>query len=173
MSFDGQAFGTEMVDVVKGFVERATAPLVEEIAQLKARKSVSKAFIDRNHELVLTYSDGSTESLGIVVGKNGEPGENGKHGLNAEDVDMELLEDGKTLRMSLVTGVIEHSFDICFPVIVDRGVFSEGKEYARGDAVTWAGSLWIAQKDTSEKPGGDGDDWRLAVKKGRDGKDKS
>ena len=36
--------------------------------------------------------------------------------------------------------------------------------------MTWGGSLWTAQDDTAEKPDGS-KTWRLAVKKGRDGKD--
>jgi hypothetical protein len=35
--------------------------------------------------------------------------------------------------------------------------------------VTWAGSLWHCDKATKNKPGTD--DWTLAAKKGRDGKD--
>jgi hypothetical protein len=52
--------------------------------------------------------------------------------------------------------------------VIDRGVWREG-QYKAGDAVTWAGSLWIAQKDTDAKPDS-GDGWRLSVKRGRDGK---
>jgi hypothetical protein len=54
-------------------------------------------------------------------------------------------------------------------VVIDRGVWREGQEYKAGDGVTWAGSYWIAQKDTSAKPDS-GDGFRLAVKRGRDGK---
>ena len=45
------------------------------------------------------------------------------------------------------------------------------RTYVRGDAVTWGGSLWIAQKETSAKPDSPESGFRLAVKKGRDGKD--
>ena len=68
-------------------------------------------------------------------------------------------------------GDTKHSFELEFPVIIDRGVFKEGQAYVRGDAVTWGGSLWIAQKETGAKPDGPDSGWRLAVKKGRDGKD--
>ena len=40
--------------------------------------------------------------------------------------------------------------------------------YERGDAVTYGGSLWIAQRDTNEYPRGEDSGWRLAVKRGRD-----
>ncbi len=39
--------------------------------------------------------------------------------------------------------------------------------YARGDAVTFDGSLWLARAVTRTKPGTD-DTWQMIVKKGRD-----
>jgi hypothetical protein len=54
--------------------------------------------------------------------------------------------------------------------LLDRGVFKAGDTYEAGDVVTWDGSMWIAQKDTTEKPK-ESDAWRLSVKKGRDGRD--
>jgi integrin beta 3 len=61
------------------------------------------------------------------------------------------------------------------PSLLDRGVFKSSDDglapsYGRGDVVTWDGSMWIAQRDTSEKPGAS-DAWRLSVKRGRDGRD--
>lgn len=65
--------------------------------------------------------------------------------------------------------VTEKHFDL--PVMIDRGVFKHGSTYKPGDAVTWGGSLWIAQEPTADKPGEPGaKGWRLAVKKGRDAK---
>lgn len=53
---------------------------------------------------------------------------------------------------------------------IDRGVYRPEEEYLQLNGVTFGGSYWICQKDhPTEKPG-DGDQWRLAVKKGRDGK---
>ena len=53
------------------------------------------------------------------------------------------------------------------PGIVDRGPFRAGEGYEKGDAVSYGGSLWIAQEPTGDKPEGS-KAWRLAVKKGRD-----
>ncbi len=47
----------------------------------------------------------------------------------------------------------------------------DGREYARGSCVTWDGSLWIARRETTARPG-DGSAWQLAVKHGRDGRDR-
>ncbi|KRD71442.1 hypothetical protein ASE45_06430 [Lysobacter sp. Root96] len=58
------------------------------------------------------------------------------------------------------------------PMLIDRGVFKDGAGYQRGDGVTWGGSFWIAQVDKADsKPDAGNGQWRLAVKKGRDGKE--
>lgn len=56
-----------------------------------------------------------------------------------------------------------------WPLVLDRGVYKTGSAYRPGDGVTWGGSFWIAQKDTTDKPGTSAG-WRLAVKAGRDAK---
>jgi hypothetical protein len=54
---------------------------------------------------------------------------------------------------------------------IDRGVYRPEEKYLKGDGVTWAGSWWLAQvNEPTDKPG-ISDQWRLAVKRGRDGKD--
>lgn len=49
------------------------------------------------------------------------------------------------------------------------GVHETGKSYRRNQFVTHGGSMWAARCDTTQRPG-DGNDWRLAVKKGADGR---
>ena len=56
------------------------------------------------------------------------------------------------------------------PMLIDRGIFKADESYRQGDVTTWDGSMWIAQKATSDKPG-TSDSWRLSVKRGRDGRD--
>ena len=63
---------------------------------------------------------------------------------------------------------VQQEFSV--PAMVYRGVFVEGTEYVQGDMATWAGSLWHCDQKTADKPG-DGGAWRLAAKRGRDGKD--
>lgn len=108
------------------------------------------------------------------AGKDGRDGTNGKDGLDAlqlEDFDLTISDDGRTVTLSLQQGDRRIERSLQFPVVIDRGVYSEGSSYAKSDAVTFGGSLWIAQKDTPEGKPGLSTDWRLAVKKGRDGKD--
>lgn len=118
--------------------------------------------------LLFTMSDGSLKEVGPVCGRDGQDGSDGKDGVGFDDLTAEY--DGErtiTLKMQRGEKVKEFSFDM--PVVLDRGVYKEGQGYQKGDAVTWAGSVWIAQKDTDQKPDS-GDGWRLSVKRGRDGK---
>lgn len=150
------------------------------------------ALIDRSGVLVLTLTDGTTRELGEVVGKHGldadmaalekhidqriaeipkpKDGEDGRDGFDLEAFDCEAL-DERTIELRFTGAGQVHRYELEFPVIIDRGVFKAGEAYKRGDAVTWGGSLWIAQKETGEKPDSPESGWRLAVKKGRDGKD--
>ncbi|MEJ8846375.1 hypothetical protein [Variovorax rhizosphaerae] len=52
------------------------------------------------------------------------------------------------------------------------GTFDAAKTYRRNACVTWGGSIWACKvASTSEKPEPGCQDWQLACKKGRDGKD--
>ncbi|MEC9246286.1 MAG: hypothetical protein VYB05_16095 [Pseudomonadota bacterium] len=133
------------------------------------------AVIDRSGNLILTLTDGSTRELGIVVGRDGQKGEPGQDGKDGADGlgfdDLEVVHDGlRTFTFRFAKGEQVKEFPFTLPVVLDCGVFKSGETYTAGDGVTWGGSFWIAQKDTTDKPG-EGDGWRLAVKKGRDGKD--
>lgn len=58
------------------------------------------------------------------------------------------------------------------PGVAYKGVWDSSEVYQRGHFVTRAGSLWHSERDLNRGilPGA-GDGWRLAVKKGADGKD--
>ncbi|MEO7468905.1 MAG: hypothetical protein ABIV36_17955 [Sphingobium limneticum] len=134
---------------------------------------IADLVIDRDGNLIASFTDGRMKHLGQVVGKDGKDGGDGKDGIpfGVDDLDMTVMEDGRTLRMSFTKGDTEHAFQIPFPVVIDRGVFVDGKSYEEGDGVTWGGSFWIAQRATGAKPDSPESGWRLAVKRGRDGKD--
>ncbi len=240
--FDGKAFGEQMVEIVRTYVDEATAPLRAKIEALEARalpaaeigpagrdgidgKDVDMdavmARVDealkaipappagkdgrdgvdgkdgvpgrdgidgkdgpagpgvrgaiRAHDgsLHLTLSDGSTVECGVVTGRDGrdgEPGPNGRDGLQLKDIDLALAEDGRTLVLSLDDGETAYKAEIAVSTMIYRGVFVDGKAYAKGDTVTWAGSLWHCNGETKDKPGEGSDLWTLAVKKGRDAK---
>lgn len=108
-----------------------------------------------------------------VKGLDGKDGSNGKDGVDALDLDdfeVEAKDGGREFVFRLRRGdrVIERGVVTAMPL--DRGVFRPGESYRKGDTVTWGGSAWVAQRDTDAKPETD-DSWRLAVKRGRDGRD--
>lgn len=143
--------------------------------------SLAGAVIDRSGGLVVTLSNGETKELGPVVGrdgrdgvdgKNGEPGENGKDGFSLKAFEAELMPDGRTVLLKFDDGGdISFSVELGFPVMIYRGVFSEGKAYEKGDTVTWGGHLWHCNEKTTEKPMDGQGVWTLAAKRGRDGKE--
>src|SRR5262245_51642846 len=118
------------------------------------------------------------------TGEKGEPGAKGEPGRNASDLNylqnyadervarvfktatMTTPDGGRTLRWTIGDSVHE----IKTALVLDAGVWKEGAAYVPGDAVTLGGSLFIAQAETTAKPG-KSDDWRLAVKRGTDGRD--
>lgn len=242
--FDGKAFGEQMVEVVRSYVDEATAPLKREIEELKARQieagpagadgadgkdgvdgkvdmdavmarvdevlkaiptpqngkdgrdgidgkdgapgergevgergldgadgvGVAGALIDRDGILNLTLTNGEVKSLGRVEGRDGKDGERGLSGFGLDDFDTDWRPDEKVLVLSWQAGETKTSHELFVPYLRDAGVWKEGAAYLQGDCVSWAGSMWTAQEDTSEKPE-TGKAWRLSVKRGRDGKD--
>ena len=121
-------------------------------------------------------------------GKRGPPGERGVKGETGRNAsDLTFLQDyvdragsaariktasvttadgGRTLRWAIGETVHE----IKTAIVLDAGVWQEGTAYVAGDGVTLGGSFFIAQADTTAKPG-KSDEWRLAVKRGTDGRD--
>lgn len=95
----------------------------------------------------------------------------GRDAIDIDGFDLSLGEDDRTVTVSLKRGqtVIEKSIKI--HSLIDRGVYSDSGAYEKGDGVSYAGSFWIVQKDGPEGKPGSSDDFRLAVKRGRDGKE--
>lgn len=133
------------------------------------------AVIDRTGALVITTTKGEAIPLGVVVGRDGAPGKDGRDGLDLRHFKAEQV-DERNVTLTLSDGERTERAHLTFPVVIDRGVYSEagrpgGGLYEKGDGVTYGGSYWIAQVDGPEGAPGLSKDWRLAVKKGRDGKD--
>ncbi len=159
-----KAYVEQSFDEFEGRLE-AMERRLSEFAGKSDPISVRSAIIDRSGSLILTMSDGTTKDLGPVVGKDGDPGNDG---LGFDDLDV-AYDGEKTITLTFIQGGRVKEFAFTMPVVIDRGVYRDGSEYKAGDGVTWGGSFWIAQKDTSAKPDA-GEDWRLSVKRGRDGK---
>jgi hypothetical protein len=87
-------------------------------------------------------------------------------------IDFSLASDGDgTAVLTITRGEVKKDFTIEFPRMAYQGPFAEAVSLRKGDAVTWNGSIYVARKDNPEGKPGDGPDWTLAVKKGRDGWD--
>lgn len=129
------------------------------------------AFVDQRGHLMITRSDGEMQDSGMVKGADGADGRDGADGADGLGFeDMSVTYDGRrTITMAFMRGDRVREFPFRVPALLDAGVFKDGEAYEVGDGVTFSGCFWIAQKGTSEKPG-QSDDWRLAVKRGRDGK---
>lgn len=125
---------------------------------------VKDLFRGEGGRLLAVMSDGTTKDLGVFVGQNGK---DGADGLGFDDVDLVNDDQGRAVAKFHRGDIVK---TVTLPGIVDRGPYRPSEAYQKGDAVSYGGSLWIAQADTSEKPES-GSGWRLAVKKGRDGKD--
>ena len=98
-----------------------------------------------------------------------QPGPKGNDGLGFDD--MKFIHDGERgFSFQFIRGKEVKDYSFTIPAMIYRDVFRDGEKYVSGDAVTWGGSLWIAKAETSAKPG-ESPDWKLAVKKGRDGKE--
>lgn len=106
-------------------------------------------------------------------GVDGAPGRDGDDGFSFDDMFVE--HDGeRTVTVGFRRGDAVKSTTIVIPANIDRGVYGVGKAYQHGDGVTYGGDYWFAVRDSAvgESPG-NSDAWRLAIRKGRDGKNRS
>jgi hypothetical protein len=100
-------------------------------------------------------------------------GKDGRDATSLDDIDLTLAEDGRTVVIRFMAGDEIREKSLKLATIIDRGTYQRGKSYEPGDAVSWGGSLWIAQAVTDESPDESrhGTPWRMGVKKGQNGRD--
>jgi len=86
--------------------------------------------------------------------------------------EIEATDDLRTFNVrSVMTDGVKTMATIKNPSVLDRGIWKEDTKYEKGDGVTCGGSYWVKQDDDkSGRPGDPDSGWRLAVRKGRDGK---
>lgn len=96
----------------------------------------------------------------------------GKDGADAFSIDdLTITDDGHgKVTFIYARGDLRKTFEVQLPRFEDKGVFRDSGIYQKGDGVTSGGSLWIAQCDVPSGRPGMGDDWRLAIRRGQDGK---
>lgn len=124
------------------------------------------AMIDRAGELVITTTKGEAIRLGAVVGQDGKDGENG---ISFETATGEY-DSERGFVITLGNG--DRRTELVLPYMVHRGFHRDGMRMAAGQSVTHDGALWIAKRANASRPCLENtDDWILAARKGRDGKD--
>jgi hypothetical protein len=101
-------------------------------------------------------------------GRDGEPGLNGKDGRDAvmENIQIVQSKDLRTATFCWKDGTPISGGTLRFDVPIYRGVWLAGQTYQRGDTVHKDKSLFIADCETSEKPGDGSKSWRLAAARG-------
>jgi hypothetical protein len=142
-------------------------------------EGIKELLTDADGVLVVTMTNGEIKRVGRVIGRDGKDGapgmdgRDGADGLGFDDMTADLAEDGRTVEIRMVKGENVKVIPIKFDVPLEAGIWKDGHRYSKGDGVTFGGSFWFAQKnDPQGRPGDNGNtDWRLGVKKGRDGKD--
>lgn len=94
-----------------------------------------------------------------------------KDAFELEDFDISLGDDQRTITISFKKGeeVIQKSIKLSVPIYKD--VYRDAEDYSKGDVVTFGGSAWTCLKDAPEGKPGQTEDWRLTVKRGRDGRE--
>jgi hypothetical protein len=156
------------MDAIGRMIEDGIAKAISELPPAEKGEpgvGLAGAMIDRDGNLVVTTSDGKAHNLGLVVGKDGKPGDT----FTLDDFDIEQT-DERTLEFKFLRGDTMHTFELEFPVPIFREAYKEGRDYRKGDMVVWGGSLWAATKDTNAKPDSPDSGWMIAARKGRDGK---
>jgi hypothetical protein len=131
------------------------APLTKELGALRERVAV-------------------VEVRAQVPGPAGKDGQNGRDGVDGIGFDdLAVAHDGERAFTFTATrgDRVKDLGTFTVPLMINRGVYLDGKSYERGDVVTWAGSQWHANEVTATKPGDGSKAWTLVVKRGRDGRD--
>lgn len=103
-------------------------------------------------------------------GAPGEKGADGRDGREGQDGTLEGVTCALEDRALILRRADGAELGRCvLPIVLDRGQYRAGATYAQGDAVTYAGSFWIAQAETDSTPIEGSTPWRLAVKRGEKG----
>lgn len=127
---------------------------------------IADLMIDRDGNLIATFTDGRMKSLGVVVGKDGAPGRDG-----ADFSDVSIDYDGeRTITIKGRGGEIVKRV----PVPLWRGYWSPGVVAEKGDIMTHNGTAYIAVVDNPKCEPGVGKydhEWKVFARKGRDGRD--
>lgn len=127
---------------------------------------IANAQINENGELILVYSDGNEQNLGVVVGKDGADGKDGEDGSNGKDgadgtngqngingVDgadgsLVITSDGSSIPAASAKGLRSAVSIVCnFQVTIQQGGWRPGSSNTTTQDYSSAGSGVIYQMD--------------------------
>lgn len=147
-------------------------------------EAIAALFERRFSDILLSFERRFTEVVDKCVqnmptpkdGRDGRDGTDGRDAFPLEAFSFDLGDDERTIVMRFEAGDAKIVKELRLPYPVDRGVWSPealgpDQPYRKGDGVTFGGSFFIAQVDSPASKPGTSNEWRLAVKKGRDGRD--
>lgn len=127
---------------------------------------IADLMIDRDGALVATFTDGRMKSLGVVVGRDGKDGRD-FGGLDA----LSLEYDAESHEVIMTAKACERTTTLRYPAggIRAKGYWRDGCVAKAADAWVCEGQLYIATRDTTERPASSSSAWIIAARRGRDG----
>lgn len=139
-----------------------------------ARKSAEfELVLERRFNDVLRGFDARVADAvkAIPVPKDGKDGANGKDGLSAENFQREYIGETHEIRETWTVPGSDVKKSLTYPAggIRPAGYWKDRTAAKAGEAWTHEGTLWIAMRDTSDKPSTESKDWVIGARKGRDG----
>lgn len=166
-------------DVAPLIVEQVSKAIGEipkpDVVKSVSPEEVAATFERRFSDLILSWERQARDTFDKAADRMPIPkdGRDGRDALPLESFDLSVSDDGRTVTVKMQAGEVIIQKSVKIAAVIDRGVYSTEKSagYEKGDGATYGGCYWIAQKDGPEGVPGGSSDWRLAVKKGRDGKD--
>lgn len=149
--------------------------------RLAAPNPLGPAVEKAEHHLVELSKDlgALRERVAVAEVKQGTPGppgpagKDGRDGVDGFGFDDLMLEqtDERSFAVKAARGERVKTIGMLrIPAQIQRGVWVEGKQYERGDVVTFGGSQFCANETTADRPE-TSKAWTLVVKRGRDGRD--
>jgi integrin beta 3 len=180
-----------LADLVDKFFDAAIAPFAARLRALEARPAPERGergeagaapSVEKLRALIALAMQPTVDVVTAAAkriperGERGEPGPTGRDGRDGADGvgfdDLSVAYDGeRTITLRFIRGARVSEFPLVLPFPIHRDVWEPGKGYAKGDCVTWGGSIFMATQDAPREKPEDGSGWRLIVKRGRDGRD--
>lgn len=157
-------------------------------AEPRAPIDITDSMIDRNNDLILTFSDGTTKNVGRVVGRDGVDGRDGidgkdgidglegprgfagvdgRDGFGFDDLDVSLMDDKRTVLFRFTKGENVKEFPIKFPNSIFRGAYVPETVYEEGDEVAFLGATYHANAETVGNSPGSSEFWTQKAAPGR------